>query len=106
MNYPLKDFAAFIVGDGDMVGDGEAKTGVLIRCPNCRMPFGAWFRNPIGNVEPSGRVQWDRTGETLETLSLFPSFMFVGHCHSWIKDGQIQVDSAFSCPPIDPEHVV
>jgi hypothetical protein len=100
MNYPLKDLAEFITRHG------EAKIGITIRCPGCGMKFSAWFQNPIGDVEPAGRVQWRRVGETLEDLSLNPSFMFVGHCHSWITNGEVRVDSAFTCPPIEPEHVV
>jgi hypothetical protein len=100
MNYPLAELGEFLVYDGGR------KLGVAIRCPHCGMRFSAWFKNPIGGGEPGGRVQWDRTGETLETLSLSPSFMFFGHCHSWIRDGQVCVDSQFSCQKIDPAHVV
>jgi hypothetical protein len=99
MNYPLAELGEFLSYDKGR------KLGIMIRCPNCKMAFSAWFKNPIGGGEPGGRVQWDRTGETLETLSLNPSFMFVGHCHSWIKNGQVCVDSPFTCPPIAPEHV-
>jgi len=104
VNYPLKELGEFIT---DQTASG-AFIGLMVRCPNCRMQFSAWFRNPIGDPVYQRRAEpvWDRKGETLETLTLSPSFMFVGHCHSWIKDGQVQVDSAFTCPPIDPEHVV
>jgi hypothetical protein len=96
MNYPLAEFANFIEHDG-------RRCGLMIRCPNCGMKMSAWFKNPIGGGEGYGRVKWDRTGETLETLSLNPSFLAYEHYHSWIRDGQIQVDSAFSCKPIAPE---
>lgn len=99
MNYPLKEV-------GEFVTDGDRKIGLRIRCPNCQMKFGAWFRNPIGGGEPPHHVVWARKGETLETLSLTPSFLAVGHFHSWVLDGELRVDSAFTCPPIAPEHVL
>ena|SRR5579864_4268340 len=98
VNYPLKEVGEFVM-------DGDRKIGIMIRCPNCQMLFSAWFRNPIGGGEAPHRVSWDRLGDTLETLSLTPSFMAVQHFHSWIRNGELRVDSAFTCPPIDPEHV-
>lgn len=93
MNYALKQFAEFVT-----YGDDGA-SGVVIECPNCGMKGSAWFENPIGGSMPVHRVTWKRTGETLETLTLHPSFAMIGHFHSWVRDGMLQVDSEFSCAP-------
>jgi hypothetical protein len=90
MDYPLKDFAVFAEHNG-------AKIGLLIKCPNCGMRMSAWFKVPIGGGEPMDRVQWDRTGDTLENITLHPSFGATGHYHSWIRNGMLCVDSAFEC---------
>jgi hypothetical protein len=90
VNYPLKDFAEFQEFEGRRVG-------LLVACPNCGAKGGAWFTNPIEGGPPYGRVCWDRTGETLETLTLTPSFRAVGHYHSWIRNGELSVDSPFEC---------
>jgi hypothetical protein len=92
MNYKLSQMAEFLTY-------GEVIEGVRINCPNCRTPHAAWFKNPIGASESSmtGRPLWDRTGDTLESLTLHPSFQAFGCYHSWIKNGELQIDSAFSC---------
>jgi hypothetical protein len=96
VNYPLKDFADF--ANWNTVANPDAKDGIYVRCPNCGAQHAAWFANPIGPSSTSGaRVTWQRTGERLETLSLNPSFMAVGHYHSWIRNGQLCVDSPFTC---------
>lgn len=94
MNYPLRQLGMFF-----STRDSRVIDGVYINCPNCGAVHAACFANPIGGTKPCAwaRVTWNRTGETLETLSLSPSFMAVGHYHSWVRDGQLQVDSAFSC---------
>lgn len=96
-DYPLKDLARFTEYKG-------AKCGLLIDCPNCGIPGGVYFRNPIGDGAEflkvfAGRPLWDRTGETLETMSLSPSVLMYDHFHSWIRDGKLCVDSLFSCRP-------
>jgi hypothetical protein len=93
-NYPLTDVAEF-----RKYGDPAAIEGVLIRCPNCGLRHAAWFKNPIGMKTSAfeHRVTWDRTGDTLETLSLNPSFKAVGCYHSWIRNGYLVVDSPFEC---------
>jgi DNA-directed RNA polymerase subunit RPC12/RpoP len=92
MNYPLKEFA-------DFWNFEKRQVGLAIRCPNCGEARMAFFKNPIGGGD-SPKTQghmWDRTGDTLETLSLTPSFRAIGHYHSWIKNGELQVDSPFAC---------
>jgi hypothetical protein len=92
MDYPLAPLAEFIDGP-----QGRTNCGVMIDCPNCGMSGAAWFKNPIDGGPPVHPVQWDRTGETLETLTLNPSFQMIGHYHSWIRNGMLCVDSEFSC---------
>lgn len=93
MDYSLKDFAQF---SEDENGN---KIGLYVRCPNCDALGAAYFDQPIGpGVMPEyARVKWQRTGDTLETISLNPSFLMIGHYHSWIRNGQLCVDSPFSC---------
>lgn len=92
-DYPLKNFATFLEYDG-------TKQGLEIRCPNCNRVYAAWFKQPIGpGPAAERRVAWDRTGETLETLSLTPSFLAFDCYHSWIRDGKLCVDSPFKCTP-------
>lgn len=91
MNYELKDVASFITYS-------ESKQGLRIDCPNCATPHAAWFRNPIGGSSMmTNRPLWDRTGETLESMSLTPSFLAYNCYHSWIRNGQLCIDSPFSC---------
>jgi hypothetical protein len=100
VNYPLKDYAKFTgpYYSGEPAGKHrDAKIGIHVECPNCGARGAAYFKNPIGATAPFGRVQWDRTGETLETLTLSPSLKMIGHFHSWIRNGQLCVDSAFEC---------
>jgi hypothetical protein len=92
MDYPLKPLAQFMDGPDDRKG-----CGVLVDCPNCGASGSAWFKNPIDGGPPVHPVQWDRTGETLETLSLTPSFLMIGHFHSFIRNGLLCVDSTFQC---------
>lgn len=92
MDYPLKDVAQFACYDGKA-------EGLIITCPNCGVAMSAWFDVPIGGGEPQfpKTTRWKRTGETLETLTLNPSFLAYDHYHSWIRDGKLCVDSPFSC---------
>lgn len=92
MDYPLKDLAEFTNYEGKPLGGG-----ILIECPNCGVSGGVWFRNPVGGGPPQGSVLWDRTGDTLETMTLTPSVMMHGHFHSWVKNGMLCVDSPFAC---------
>jgi len=97
LNYPLKSVATFFCER-----DSRIMEGIHVRCPNCRALHAAYFKNPIGAdkaVSPWATVTWQRVGDTLETLTLSPSFMAVGHYHSFVRDGELQVDSAFGCKP-------
>jgi len=98
MDYPLKDFARFLEYD-DV--EGTIKYGLRIRCPNCGREYLALFIKPIGASESrwpdSECPHWQRTGDALETMSLSPSFLAYGCYHSWIKSGQLCIDSPFSC---------
>jgi hypothetical protein len=105
-DYPLKDLAKFSLWGGGVVPEQLVECGLLIKCPNCGVLGSVFFRKVIGGDPAlSDRFQkaftdkpmWDRTGETLETISLTPSVMMRGHFHSWIKNGQLCVDSPFSC---------
>lgn len=91
MNYPLAQFGEFYFFEGRAVG-------LLVKCPNCGSKGMARFDVPIGGgPSPWDKTLWNRTGETLETLSLNPSFLMFNHFHSWIRNGELQVDSPFSC---------
>jgi hypothetical protein len=95
MDYPLRDHAEFLTYDG-------THHGVAIKCPNCGRAYSAWFKQPIGPGTPQSRAEtWDRTGDTLETLTLSPSFAAFDCYHSWIRDGQLCVDSTFKCNPTE-----
>jgi hypothetical protein len=92
MNYPLAKFAEFFEFEGRRVG-------LLVTCPNCGALGSAYFESPIGggSMPQWARVKWQRSGDTLEAMSLTPSFLMIGHYHSWIRNGQLCVDSEFSC---------
>jgi hypothetical protein len=92
MDYPLAPLSQFIEGP-----DGRKGCGLMVDCPNCGAAGAAYFKNPLDGGAPVHPVQWDRTGETLETLSLTPSFLMIGHFHSWIRKGVLCVDSEFLC---------
>lgn len=95
-DYPLKDLAEFTEYDG------HKGVGVLVKCPNCGAAGAAYFANPLDGSAPPpyARVQWQRTGDTLETLSLTPSFLMIDHYHSWIRNGMLCVDSPFTCTKV------
>ena len=78
--------------------DGE-KYGMAFDCPNCGAAGGVYFSNSIPsnkNLRPTG-VNWKRTGDTFETMSLTPSVLMHGHFHSFVRNGMLCVDSPFSC---------
>lgn len=75
--------------------------GIMFDCP-CLQPDCAWggkiaigFKNPLDGGEPlhwAGKdvkpeTLWQRTGDTIETLTLSPSIHCVGHWHGWLKNG-------------------
>lgn len=91
-DYPLAPLAKIVDGPGERKG-----TGMMIDCPNCGIPGGVWFSNPLdggGAVHPT---TWQRTGDTPETISLTPSVKMFNHFHSWVKNGMLCVDSSFEC---------
>jgi hypothetical protein len=90
-DYPLSTLAYFTEYEG------RKGVGIIVRCPNCGAGGAAYFANPLdgGSPPPYARVQWQRTGDTLETLSLSPSFLMIDHYHSWIRNGMLSVDSPF-----------
>jgi hypothetical protein len=57
----------------------------------------AWFKQVIGGEKPwVHNVEWERSGETLENLTLNLSFLAFDHYH-WVRNGELQVDSPFNC---------
>jgi hypothetical protein len=84
-------------------GSSEIKEGLTFDCPHCRTQrLGLLFKNPIdpngwlakGVTRHHDKNEWDRVGETFETLTLTPSinttnFGFDSHWHGFIKDGEI-----------------
>lgn len=99
MNYPLKDLDAQFT-----VYQNQENVGLMFRCPNCRMYGSVTFKPVPAGLEP--RPSWTRVGDTIDTLTLTPSVMMNGHFHSWIRKGELQVDSPFSCKPLPPEMIV
>jgi hypothetical protein len=73
--------------------------GVRFACPHCDKPLSVHFRNPIDpqsllentSWQPGfgPGLQWERTGDTFETLTLTPSIDFKGHWHGHIISGEI-----------------
>ena len=90
MNYPLKKYGAFYTYKASPVA-------LELTCPNCGDKRIAWFKNPIGGG-PAIKISplWDRSGDTLETVSLTPSFEAPGCYHGWIKNGELEIP-VFSC---------
>jgi hypothetical protein len=78
-------------------------TGVTFDCPHCRTQrLGVTFKNAIdpngwlakGVTRHHDKNEWDREGETFETLTLTPSVDtsradFEGHWHGYIRNGEI-----------------
>lgn len=68
--------------------------GVLFEEPNGKGGMlCVWFANPIGGKPPAGpehlpAPRWQRTGETIEALTLTPSVNAVGGWHGWVRDGE------------------
>jgi hypothetical protein len=91
-DYPLAPLAEIVDGPNERKG-----IGIMVHCPNCGAGGMAWFKNPLDGGAPVHQVQWVRTGDTLETLSLTPSFLMHHHFHSCLRDGKLCVDSPFSC---------
>lgn len=84
---------------GTLVHDTERKgMGLTFQCPCCvgterATRLGIFFKNPTDGKAPSddAPLEWTRTGETFEDLSLTPSIDVSksGHWHGYITNGQI-----------------
>jgi hypothetical protein len=90
-------------------GTGAIITGLTFDCPHCRIQrLGIMFQNAIdlegwlekGCTRHHSDYEWDRTGETFDTMSLSPSIDtsqppdihridFEGHWHGFITNGEI-----------------
>lgn len=77
---------------------GRAGQGITFLCPCClTQHLGVWFANPVDGGPPappelSPAPRWQRSGDTLETLTLSPSIdaSASGHWHGFIVDGEIR----------------
>jgi hypothetical protein len=81
--------------------------GVSFDCPHCRTQrIGVAFANPLDSGPPASiegghdgighlgfrcAPEWQRTGETFETLTLSPSVdtSKAGHWHGWVRNGEV-----------------
>lgn len=78
-------------------GENREGMGVIFDCP-CRQENCEWggkiavaFRNPIDGGPPfPDKTRWERTGDTIETLTLSPSIHCVGHWHGWLRNGVLE----------------
>ena len=112
-DYPLKDSATFSEWGGGVIPEQIVKCGLLIHCPNCGVLGATLFKNPIPDDDLAlverfqkafaGTPMWDRTGDSLETISLTPSVMMREHFHSWVRNGTLCVDSSFLCAGRPPQ---
>ncbi len=88
--------------------DEQIITGLSFLCPHCGpqtgQRLGVMFHPPIdkcgwvakGVTIAHGKIEWARTGETFETLTLTPSINtaesrmdFSNHWHGFIKNGEV-----------------
>ncbi len=83
--------------DGNPVPERHG-VGVVLDCPcGCGIPLYVPFLNPLDGGpahDPQRRNNWQRTGETFETLTLTPSILRnkeKGGCgwHGFITNGEI-----------------
>jgi hypothetical protein len=69
--------------------------GLIFDCPcsKCGHHIGIDFNNPLDGGPPlePRRSRWQRTGDTLQTLTVSPSILRHGGCgwHGWIRDGEV-----------------
>jgi Family of unknown function (DUF6527) len=92
VEFPLIECGELIDVDGEVYG-------LILICPRCTAHAALWFDVTFGvrSRPQNDRPTWERTGESLETLSLQPSVNMEGHFHSWILNGKLHVDSPFVC---------
>ena len=70
--------------------------GVEFECPcGCESPVYIPFRNPLDGgpaYESGNHPTWERTGETLEDLTLSPSILRLSGCkwHGYIRQGRAE----------------
>lgn len=74
------------------VSSFEGRTGMGVRfdCPcGCKEVVCLWFSNPIDKGKPVLGLTWQRSGETLENLTLKPSIRRLGACgwHGYLTEG-------------------
>jgi hypothetical protein len=78
--------------------DKTVKMGVSFDCPHCReQRIVVSFVQPIDpenllamtDWQPGAERQWDRSGDTFETLSLLPSVDASPHWHGRITNGEV-----------------
>lgn len=72
--------------------NGRTGVGVEFDCPcGCGHPCFVPFRNPMDGSHPvlEGAL-WDRSGETVETLTLHPGILRSNGCgwHGFVTDGE------------------
>lgn len=98
----LSDLEARFIGAGGhhIVGNPPQRhgVGVIMNCPcGCEHLLYVPFSNPLDGgpclLEKDGKPWgWQRTGETIETLTLSPSVQRGEPCpkkwHGWIRSGQ------------------
>lgn len=98
MTTTLKDLdAEFVDGlpDGSLSFGPKAGQGVLFDDPlGGGSKICVWFANPIGGGAPAGpqhlpAPRWQRTGETIETLTLAPSVNVRDGWHGWVHGGVV-----------------
>lgn len=86
-------------------GTGTIITGVTFDCPHCQVQrLGVLFKNAIdpgkwldrGVTRHHAEQEWDRDGETFDSLTLRPSIdasknevIFDGHWHGFITNGEV-----------------
>lgn len=71
--------------------DERVGLGVTFDCPcGCGDKIGVPFENPVDGGPPEHPRGWQRTGDTIETLTLTPSIQRIGDCawHGWITNGE------------------
>jgi hypothetical protein len=90
-------------GSGE-IGKSELIVGVTFDCPHCRTQrLGVVFKNAIdphgwiakGVTRHRDKNEWDRKGDTFDTLTLTPSIDtsqcdFQGHWHGYIENGEVK----------------
>jgi hypothetical protein len=82
------------------------RCGLQVTCPGCGMWYSAWFVTPLTDewaIQYPRRPRWNATGDTIETLTLEPTFFFGGHCRAQIRDGKVIVETPFTCCPENDE---